>query len=474
MTPATVLAERDRLVAAFRLGLGRQGLPSLPGLEAIGDAQRPLAALALAGQLAWLTPPAPAGARKGWRLPDSPMPLVPDRAREALLRLADRLDAVTVRALVPLLRAHVGAAGFRLHPFDFPYLAPLLDAGGRADPVERAWLDRDAAAPTGELDAVTWQDARLPERVVFLRALRGRDPAAGRALLEAAFPNEAAKARGDLLRTLDAGLGPDDRPFLEACAGDRAASVAQAAKALLDALPGSAAHAVRLDAARAAFRIEKEGLLRRRSRLAYKAPTTAQGRVVSPIELLDRIGLADLAGVLGVLPGDLPAMATDDLVRHALAACSLRDGITVVAAKLLHEMGTPLWPGDVATLGAAFGGLDADGRQLLAAAAFRPEASVGGDWRLFGALLDAPMRPELAGGLLRSKAWGAYVTGLSERGKGQADGALLDAAALVPASLARQFTGTVAPLEAAQLPRTKTLLAFLDALAAPPHPEHRP
>ena len=214
----------DATVAALSLGLARQPLP--PGQDA-------LAALALAGQAARFRASPRLEAVQDQPLPDDPLPTLPQRARTPLLRLADRMDQATAATLRPLLATHLAAAGYRLHPFDYPALAAFLPPpGSPPSPVERAWLQRDAtpgAAPAA-LTADPWPDATIREQVALFVALRRADPAASRSLLEAILPAQPARVRGELVAALDARLGPDDQTLLAACAEDRAAEVRRAAK----------------------------------------------------------------------------------------------------------------------------------------------------------------------------------------------------------------------------------------------------
>ncbi len=60
-----------------------------------------------------------------------------------------------------------------------------------------------------------WQEGLFAERVTLLTALRSRDAAAARALLEETWATERAEDRLMFLDSLRAGLGPDDEDFLE-------------------------------------------------------------------------------------------------------------------------------------------------------------------------------------------------------------------------------------------------------------------
>ena len=453
-------AERERVLAALQLGLGRQTLHA-------EWAKHPLAALAVAGQSLRFAAPAalPPDAIQETSLPANPAPALPDSGRIALLRLSARLDATSIHAIAPLLLAQLRATGHRLHPFDLPHLTALLAASrDTLGPVERAWMTRN----TGEAVPVssdTWRDGTPTERLRFLHDLRRADPAAARAMLEDTFPADPAKARADLLGALVVRLGPDDVPFLAACAADRSAPVRQAAEALLARLPGSASHAARLQAARDAVKVRRDGL---RPMLAYEPPVR-QGRPAPPREVLAGLGLGALAATLGVATEALAAMDADDALRHALAGCALVDGDEALALRLLHAMAAPLWPGDVSSLH----GLSTmpPARCLaLAAAALRPaESAVGGDWHGLARLLGKPLNPAIAARLIDSKGWRDWVAGLAETR--DADAVLLPMAALIPASLAVAVEAGLAALPAARRPRTTLLLACLAAFAALPHPK---
>jgi hypothetical protein len=471
-------ADRARLLGALSLGLGRQKLPDLPGLSAVTDEdQRALAALALAGQLARFTPPPrPLWPDAPWRLPDDDRPPLPSAARAALLRLIDRMDAVALQALAPLLLIHVARAGCRLHPFDFPRLGPLLrQPHPSLGPPERAWRDRGSGteptvdALTAEtMTAETWRDGEPAERTRYLRALRKRDPDAGRELLAACFAAEPAKLRGELLAALNVRLGPDDRAFLELCASDRAASVKQAAEAMLARLPGSALHEARMTVVRGAFSIETKGLLRRHKVFVYRPPTE-QKKPVPVSHLIADLGLAELAAALGVAAADMPAMATDDDLRLALAVCALRDAMADLAADLLRQMDAPVWSRDIELLGTTLPMLPHPARADFAMRVWRADAVIGGNWSRLAGLLGAPLHAAFVESLLSSKPWHTYVAdNAAAEEKRDADPVFLYVTALIPAAMATRLRDSVAPIDQARRMRTTLLLGFLDSLPSPP------
>ena len=119
---------------------------------------------------------------------------------------------------------------------------PLLGSRGR-------WLAEQGAPwswaaegvePVEGVDslAARFETAPARERVGLLRALRERDPAAGRRALRATWTSEAANERRMLLEALAEGLGPDDVALLEQVAGqDRSSKVVEVARRLLVRTP---------------------------------------------------------------------------------------------------------------------------------------------------------------------------------------------------------------------------------------------
>jgi hypothetical protein len=145
----------------------------------------------------------------GWRLPSS-----------RLVQALNRTAAEERGALVPVLgeRGHWLA---RFHP---------------------SWRWATAAHMQDELSAnaeTIWQEGTRRERVETLRHLRATRPALARAWLETVWRQEKADMRAELLSSFDAGLSPEDEPFLERALDDRAERVRTAAVSLLMGLPGS-------------------------------------------------------------------------------------------------------------------------------------------------------------------------------------------------------------------------------------------
>jgi hypothetical protein len=266
-------AEREALENAFLVGLGRQPL-AVPAL-AVG-AEEGQVALTCLGLLAQ---------RRRFDRPGSvpPAPAVPrvarDDARAILGAEASRLLQRFVAACVggkaaPLLEAAVArlaASGRRPHPFQVGrFLAALKKQGCGFGPREQAYLAAiaavveaalPAAADPGAIEAGNWTGFARPRRVEFITAERRRDPAAARQLVASVFGAEPANVRAELVGALAAGIGPDDRAFLEGLAGDRAQTVRDAAARLLSRIPGTAAHGERVARAAAALQMTPAGLV---------------------------------------------------------------------------------------------------------------------------------------------------------------------------------------------------------------------
>ncbi|MFI8831255.1 DUF5691 domain-containing protein [Streptomyces afghaniensis] len=207
--------------------------------------------------------------------PEDPRPPLPQAAAHRLaVLLADRPGASgggrrgttpDLTELLPQWLAAANARGFAPPP---QLLPALLDAArGRTDLRPAAlefagpralWLARlnpdwrfalrsipggGAALPhLDDADSIRqlWQEGLFAERVALLSALRSRDPAAARELLETTWATERAEDRLMFLDSLRTGLGPDDEPFMEQALADRSRNVRATAAELLSALPGSA------------------------------------------------------------------------------------------------------------------------------------------------------------------------------------------------------------------------------------------
>ncbi|MDG9716860.1 DUF5691 domain-containing protein [Streptomyces sp. DH24] len=273
-TPATGSATAwEELVTAALLGTARRTPP--------GCAPGPDAPFALLDAAAEETVRRRAGLRPARAAPrpepapeDARPPLPPAAARRLAMLLADRSGASgggrrgtspDLMELLPQWLAAANARGYAAPPESLPALldaargrtdlrpAALAFAGPRALWLARLnpdWRFALRATPGGgtalphpeETHRVQelWREGLFAERVALLCALRARDPAAARELLETTWPTERAEDRLMFLDSLRAGLSPRDEPFLERALADRSRNVRATAAELLSALPDSA------------------------------------------------------------------------------------------------------------------------------------------------------------------------------------------------------------------------------------------
>ncbi|WTW97023.1 DUF5691 domain-containing protein [Streptomycetaceae bacterium NBC_01309] len=299
----------DDLVSTALVGTGKRPVPGVrPGsalgaaVDGIGredSAERllDLAALALVHRRSGRRPGA--GATPLPACAPDPRPAVPERARGRLRVLlgssvGDRRTAIA--ELLPEWLAEARARGFRAPESELPALLDTarshselrVDVAALAGPRGRwlarlnpdwAWAARVVAAdlaedpassPTADqadgadgadgvdradrADEGVWRHGLFGERLAHLSALRQRDPAAARDLLERTWREEPSEDRAQFLAVLRTGLSLDDEPFLEAALDDRGKAVRAGASALLSTLPESALARRMAERARACVR----------------------------------------------------------------------------------------------------------------------------------------------------------------------------------------------------------------------------
>lgn len=159
--------------------------------------------------------------------------------------------------LEPVLARATGVTEIRA-----PALGPLGARGRWLAGRQVAWRWAADRQVEQAADASAWAHLAARDRVALLTTLRGRDPAAARALIEETWATDPASARAAHLETLATGLHLDDEALLDAALDDRARSVREVALRLLDGLPTSARG--RRMAARLAPLLHVEGTRRSR------------------------------------------------------------------------------------------------------------------------------------------------------------------------------------------------------------------
>jgi uncharacterized protein DUF5691/SWIM zinc finger len=127
-------------------------------------------------------------------------------------------------------------------------------AGMRAD---WRWLRDEAGIGDPAGGEETWSTGSAGQRLGYLTALRGTDPARARELVSSTWPAESAEDRARFLGAFGTGLSVADDPFLDAALDDRRKEVREAALDLLRRLPGSALGARMARRATTIVRVER-------------------------------------------------------------------------------------------------------------------------------------------------------------------------------------------------------------------------
>lgn len=443
-----------RLQRGFVVGLARQPLPlagAFGGLLDPADPAAALKALALAGQRMRFRRPAgvfPALA-PGARAPDA-RTIVSDAARRLLLGFLAGKDGATDLAAAAVADA-LDRARLRLHPFDLSRLDGFVvrhadRLGAQAQAFADARTPREGAGANGleagAIDDDSWREARRADRLAYFAKRRLQDPAAARALLARDFAAFPADVRAPLLQALRSGLGPDDRPFLESAANDRAAGVREAAKALLARLPGGPEHEAWLADVRSRLKITRSGLLARRSHVRLELPADVTPPAYAWIfGALQGVGLARLAAALDMEVGGLVAAANRD--------APLTAGLAFLASEELHFdiLGEIAAAGGrdaclavlhaAETLPQVFG--DRARAQAWAQAAIQPARweEMPPPWTLslLYRALKAPLPEATAAALLHAACWRAWLAAEADKPVVASLETLVAAAALTPATL---------------------------------------
>ena len=455
-------AEREALVTAFLVGLGRQPL-AVPALAAgAAEDEVALACLGLLAQRRRFDRPGPV----------PPPPAAPRIARDdgrAILeaeagRLLQRFVAGCVGAhAAPLLEAAVArlaASGRRPHPFQVGrFLAALKKQGCGFGPREQAYLAEIAAvvepaapavADLGAIDAGNWTGFPRQIRVQFIAALRLRDPAAARQLVASTLAAEPANVRAELVGALGSGIGPDDRAFLEGLAGDRAQTVRDAAARLLSRVPRTPSHGERVARAVAALRVTPAGLV-----------PVDQGASVLQLEtLFDGLTVEAVAERFA-------SSSTDFIVKIAPAAEALLLALAQLAAA---RSGGGSWTRYTSILAVKLSGAPDEARSALIAALAPfgndpfPRAA---DWRALARLCGGPLPPALAAPILESTGCQAFLESLGDEAsprRHEVDADLAAFAAVLPAPALSRLVDAIGPAAPVAARVVAAFAAFATAL----------
>lgn len=461
----------DRLAATLAMGakpglLDAQKLaPSLP------PQTPPLALLALAGALRRFTrAPLPTEFDARETIADE-RPRAPDALRPLLAQLPMEESGVAAQAIADALARRKLA----LHPYDLARYPKFVRAfadqlGARAVAFALRNAPKDAESDpltyfADVIDETNWSRTGPGRQAQFLRTLRASDPARARELLAVSFAALAAPARLKTLETLETGLSPDDLPFIESLAGDRAPKVRGMAESLMSRIPGAAAFEERLKTAVASLKVEKVGLINRKTVVSVSS-AFQKG---SPQEYNWAVGvfgglpIGPLASALGLDDARLIAAVAADGPLFVLLA---RQALLERRFDLLDNFGeapAELWrlllmqPGLEFDLPAADRARFVDA--LIAPARWRELPHPQEMARLYE-FLRAPFPAAQAQALIASKAYRDFIASALHD-----DGAHhIAIVAFTPASLRPQLRQALAPLPLASTSLALALLSALDLI----------
>ena len=326
-------ALKSEALQAFLVGAARSRPDFARLIGADGaDAKADLKAAALLAQALRFERPAPPSGYAILETPVGRRAFVAETLRAPLVRLVgdDKFavspqDDLALGVALALERSRLSP-----HPFDFHRLEGFLRAhADRLGAEAQEWLDRggkqEAKRGYFDLEVLSddnWTDAPPARRARFLEERRRADPGAARALLEAIWPQEGAEIRLRLLQALRVGLGPEDQPFLESLAQDRAPKVRELAARLLTRLPDAGAENAALKDLLSRVKKTTTGVFRKRTLLALELPATVvKGDWIGwLVDAFAEIELDEFAAALQLSPEAAIAAATEDTALSAAFA----------------------------------------------------------------------------------------------------------------------------------------------------------
>ena len=468
MTPAAI-------IEALLQGTGRRPLQPAgvlgEGIESSNDTTSArMLALAVQAQLYEL-PAAPERFEKAAITRDD-RPIVPDDVRPSIHRLVTGKGNPPDDPAAFALAQALGRHGWRLHPFDVPRLGGFVQQ--HADMLGIAIAEVAGEASTGgwamweSLDETNWMLATPARKASFIADLRISDPARARTLVEAQLPLEKAEVRLRLVDALGAGLGIEDRPFLESLATDRAPTVKRAVTRLLARLPGTGAAEVQIAELLSRIRQGSTGLLRKRVTLSLQMPANVKSATAEIDWLATNfggIGCSALARAFGLSPEALLEAAHDDgrLLRGiAFSACAERNWpvISAIANGRLAD----IWTSFLQTGLGSFGLVTASERSDWASAAIPTRLNLSGLDRYQVSALHAAMEGPLP--LAQARA----VFRAASQSRHISADLLTAAVALMPDGGLEEVSQTLAPLPLDIAGRARLLADILIRLKEGPRP----
>jgi hypothetical protein len=470
----------EALTRSFTLGLTRQKVPLAAAFAGLVPEDAPLAALALLGQRRRFRRPAPgASAPSAPLFPDS-RPIVPEPARRLLVSLLAGKGGDPSDVIAEAIADAIAQAGLRLHPFDLPALDRFVAAeaerlGGSAI----AWTERKGQeADEGKgnspfietVDESNWTQARPAQKARFIREVRARDPGRARMLVESIFAGELAPSRLGLINALRDRLSAADAPFFESVAKDRAATVRDAAAALLARLPNAQASATRLHECLSRIERGKTGLIRRRVTLRLTFPATivnADQRKVWLCSKFPGLTLDDLAGGLGLGVEEMIEAASEDAALTMLLAAFATTGRRYdILRRLVDRGAVDAWEWIAWTEGFAPADPVAWIEAALRPAAWTALPTISFTFAILYKRMRMPLPVSIAKGILTCPAWQRYAASFGEKVPDRAEEVISGLTVLTPAAarpLLRQAFASLPPSLTARATAAMTVLDLIQS-----------
>jgi len=447
----------------------RDGLP----LDGIG-ASDPLQALALTGQALRFERPAPPVQFNVEEAVADQATILPDAARKLLLRLLSGKNQASGQLSGAIARAFAEQK-LRPHPFDLPRLESFVKAFAESLGAEAlAFSERETPVAQKKnyfapdcLNDENWMLATPAVKAGYIAGRRTADPAAARALVEAAWGTENADSRVRLLGTFRAQLSEGDGPFLKGLDKDRAPRVRELAQRLLIRLPGFEGDNPGLRAALERIKVSKAGLIFKKTALALELPATVRDytKMGWLNETFGPVGLETLADALSLTVDAMVAAAekqSDLLVAFLFMATQDKrlDVVKTITDRHLRDAWEAFSQVDAETLA----DYSEQERQIWSEYIFHPdrwEADTS-PWTVqrLARWLDGPATEALFRNILQSKPWGTL-----RKDDARYDASILDSAAVIcPPSMRSTLRAELASLDPAKSGNAILFLDLMDSL----------
>lgn len=450
----------------------RDGLP----LDRIG-ATSPLQTLSLAGQAVRFDRPARPAQFMVEEKTEDGRRIIGEPARKLLLRLLGGKSQASEHLADALARTLVERS-LRPHPFDLPRLetfvkprAELLGAEALAF-AERATpaAERQSYFAPDKLTDDTWMLATPAVKAHYIAGRRAADPDAARVLVETSWASENADNRVRILGTFQEQLSATDATFLSGLDKDRAPRVRELAQRLLSRLPGFEGDDPALRAALERIKVNKSGLIFKRTTLGLELPATIKhqfGIAAWINEIFSPVGIEKLAAALSLSIDDMIASVDKDgnllLAFLIMATRDRRLDVVETVANRLSNAWEAIAQANISDLDV----MDADWRRRWADLVVQPRQWTADApiWTLpkLADLLDAPASLTLFADILGSKPWKALC---SEPGKASSD--LVESlAVLCPPASRDRLRADLGAFDAGRAGNAILFLDLMDSLEAP-------